>query len=82
MFSVFNHSIMEEASFATGDFHSLNEIYVHDIIGSSKTLPVVGMAVDDGFYVDSPTTGLSSDEDSNRLVDDSGTNVVLCKVFF
>ncbi|KAI3719180.1 hypothetical protein L6452_20074 [Arctium lappa] len=63
---VFNDSIMEDASFAKGDCFSMNEVYVHDVVGSSKTLPVVGMAVDDGFCVDSPTEGLVGNEEDDE----------------
>ncbi|KAI3669883.1 hypothetical protein L6452_41344 [Arctium lappa] len=45
---------MEDSSLVNGDCFSVNELFVHDVVGLSKTLPMVGLEADDDFCAVSP----------------------------
>ncbi|KAI3684895.1 hypothetical protein L6452_34123 [Arctium lappa] len=57
---------MEDSRLATGDIFSMNEIFVNDVVRSSKTVPTAGVDDGDGLRMDS-SEAFAGDDDLNRL---------------
>ncbi|KAI3681726.1 hypothetical protein L6452_36530 [Arctium lappa] len=59
---------MEDSRLATGDIFSMNEIFLNDVVRSSKTVPTAGVDDCDGLRMDS-SEAFAGDDDLNRVGD-------------
>ncbi|KAI3758829.1 hypothetical protein L6452_06401 [Arctium lappa] len=65
---------MEDSTLPTGNMFSMNEIFVNDVVGSSKTVPTEGVEDEDGFRMDSSEAFVGDeegDDDLNHVGDES-----------
>ncbi|KAI3758827.1 hypothetical protein L6452_06399 [Arctium lappa] len=65
---------MEDSTLPTGNMFSMNEIFVNDVVGSSKTVPTEGVEDEDGFRMDSSEAfggDEEGDDDLNHVGDES-----------
>ncbi|KAI3715695.1 hypothetical protein L6452_22681 [Arctium lappa] len=70
---------MDDSTLPTEDMFPMNEIFVNDVVGSSKTIPTTGVEDEDGFRMDSSEAFAGDeegDDDLNRVGDESGTKAV------